>query len=62
MPDSSETGETGGKKRYGQGQGSHVTRVSLLALVARAQRFRDEPIMNHAGWRGVGVCHWGVGI
>ena len=34
MPDSSETGETGGKSATGREKGSHVTRVSLLALAA----------------------------
>lgn len=36
MPDSSETG--GGKCDW-QGQGSHITRVSLLALVPQLRAF-----------------------
>jgi hypothetical protein len=31
------------EKQDGQGQGSYVTRASLLALVARTPSFRDEP-------------------
>jgi hypothetical protein len=49
MPDSSETGETGGETRDRQGQGSHATRVALLALVARHAAISRRTFINNAG-------------
>ena len=37
------------EKRDWQGQGSHVTRVSLLALVARHSAISGRTVMNNAG-------------
>ena len=49
MPDSSETGATGGKSATGRGLGSYVTRLSLLALVARHPAISRRTVMNNAG-------------
>ena len=47
-----ETGGTGGKSSTGREQGSHVTRVTLLALVAHHSLLSRLPFARALGKMG----------
>jgi hypothetical protein len=54
MPDSSETGETGGERVTGRDKG---TRVSILTLVARDSTSSRRTVMNNISIRVRQIQH-----